>query len=100
ARHQGYPALQLAILYGHLESAKELIRAGANPNALCPHGDTALTSAVLAQELTDHDSRDITKLLLEAGANPTQDDEGTTAEGYAMMRNKPLTAAVLRGKGH
>lgn len=96
ARHQGYPALHLAILYGHVESAKDLISAGANPNSVCPQGDSPLICATLASDLNDRESSEIVKILLMSGANRTFSSERTTAEEYAVLRNKPLTASVIR----
>ncbi len=59
----GYTALMNATRNGQIETAKKLIREGANPDIKSRHGDTALALAILNKYL------DFAKILIDKGAN-------------------------------
>ncbi|MEM7362579.1 MAG: ankyrin repeat domain-containing protein [Pseudomonadota bacterium] len=71
--------------------ASRLLAAGANPNVPGGHhGGTVLDRAIIAGD------RDLSALLLDAGANPDhQDWSGKTALHHAVNRNAELTRLVL-----
>lgn len=81
---------------GNIEVVKGLLKAGANVNAVCDDGKTALIYA------TGNACPDIVELLVEAGADVTiKDTQGKTALDYAeelpesSRKNKVLE--LLRG---
>jgi Ankyrin repeats (many copies) len=54
--YQRYSPLHLAILYGHIEAARMLLAAGADPNRLDPQGSSPLQLCALANAVTDEQS--------------------------------------------
>jgi hypothetical protein len=94
--HQGCTALHLAILYGHRDAIPLLLAADANPNVLDAQGNTPLETCALSNHLDDVQSRDVARLLLNAGANPLhRAPDGECARSYAESRRKSLLAAIL-----
>jgi ankyrin repeat protein len=77
----GFQPLTLACFYGHLEAAKVLLDAGADPNTLGrnPHIQTNALHAAVASENKGPDIRyELARLLLERGADPSI-SQGTNA---------------------
>jgi hypothetical protein len=94
--HQGCTALHLAILFGHPEAVPLLLAAGANPDVVDSQGLTPLEACALINGLDDEQSRDIGRVLLEAGGNPMHHaPDGESAKTYAESRQKKLLAAIL-----
>lgn len=96
--HQGCTALHLAILYGHPEAVSMLLAARADPNRVDAQDITPLEDCALSNSLTDEQSREIGRQLLDAGANPDHKaPHGESARSYAEIRGKKLLAAMLKG---
>lgn len=94
--HQGCTVLHLAILFGHPDAVRLLLAAGANPNVVDSQGLTPLEACALTNGLDDEQSRDIGRVLLEAGGNPMHHaPDGESAKTYAESRHKKLLAAIL-----
>jgi uncharacterized protein len=69
----GFQPLTLACFYGHVEAAKVLLDAGADPNTLGrnPYIQTNALHAAAASENKDEATRyELCKLLLDRGADP------------------------------
>lgn len=106
-RLQGYTALHLAILYGHADTALELIERGADINARDPNDEDPLMLAALSNSITDADAALIARALLERGlavygprgpeANPVYGEY--TPMYMAKNRKKTKLAAVLQEFG-
>ncbi len=94
--HQGYTGLHLAILYGHFVAAKLLVSKGADPNRPDLNGFTPLELCALSRDMNDDVSCQLTKVLLESGADPKHVVSGDeTAMTLAISRQKPNMAEVL-----
>ena len=94
--HQGYSALQLAILNGHSDAIPVLLSAGANPNQLDSLGSTPLELCALSNSLDDDQSRRVAQFLIDAGATPNHTTpNGETAKSYALLRQKSRMAEIL-----
>lgn len=95
---QGFTALQLAMMYGHLPAAKLLIQTGADVSSPGTMGGSVIQSAVISQRLTDEQSCEVVQLLVHRGADPREVDAGTnwTLVQYAESRNKPKLAELLK----
>ena len=94
--HQGYSALQLAILYGRADAVRILLIGGADPNRLDPEGSTPLELCALSNSIDDEQSRLIAQMLLDAGANPNHiSTNGESARSYAESRRKSRMAEIL-----
>ncbi len=94
--HQGYSALQLAILYGHSDAIPMLLSAGVNPNQLDCLGSTPLELCALSNSLDDDRSRRVAQFLIDAGATPNHTTpNGETAKSYALSRQKSRMAEIL-----
>lgn len=78
----GLTALSAAAFKGHVEIAKQLVKAKADPNAANDSGQTPLMFAALTGRT------EMVKYLLEAGAKPTAKDK---------VGNTP--ASLARGQG-
>lgn len=90
---EGVTSLEMAAASGNAEAVKLLIDKGAN--AKQEAGGKALLSAV-----SDNDSPDIIKLLLDAGAGiNTADKDGVTALVLAAQNSHTLSAKVLIERG-
>lgn len=79
----GRTSLMDAAVSGNLAIARELLKAGANPNLLNSKGRTALHSAVISA------STDMVALLLKSGADPNvygNDEEKMSALDLALRR--------------
>jgi uncharacterized protein len=74
-----FTALQLAAREGCAECARELVKAGANINAVSPEGITALLFAVLNARF------DTAKVLIEAGADVNLADKWGRAPLYSAI---------------
>jgi len=87
------PVLQYAIEFRNLAIIRYLLIAGANPNAIGKQrGYTALTTRNISAE--------ITKLLLEAGADPNlMDGDGNFPLSYAVRNREILSAEFLLKAG-
>jgi hypothetical protein len=94
--HQGYTALQLAILSGKVDAVRILLDAGADANRVDEEGATPLELCALARELNDDQSRDVAEALLKAGADPLHTNpSGYTAKSYAELRGKTKMAMIV-----
>jgi hypothetical protein len=106
-RLQGYTPLQMAILYGQTEAALELIRRGADVNALDPLGEDCLTKCATSRFLQDSEAASVAHALLEGGAsvhgskgpNANPDLGQYTPLFLATLRKKTELAAVLKEHG-
>jgi ankyrin repeat protein len=88
-------ALVIAAKNGRSLAVKRLLGRGAEPNAFPPgvhEGGSALHVAAMLGHLA------VVRLLLEAGANPSQRDpeHGSRPAGWAEHGNQPEVAAFLR----
>lgn len=93
---QGYSALHYAILNGHVEAVGAFLDAGADPNLPDLHGTRPLEHCALTNALDDNGSSQVTRLLLNAGANPRHVvPNGESAKSYAEARGKNGMAAML-----
>lgn len=99
-RLQGYPALQLAILGGHVDAALALIERGADVTTVSDDGTCAIHQCALARKLSDADSAQIASALLARGADPeARTTRGETATELAVFRGKRLLALMLQSPG-
>jgi len=90
--HGGETALMFAARVGDLESAKLLVAAGANVNDADAWGVSATT-------LAEHSGfGELTRFLLDKGANPNAAPNGFTALHEAIMRRDEATVAALRAQ--
>ena len=91
--HGGYTALLFAARVGELESARLLIAAGADVDAVDAWGVSAMTLAA-------HSGfGDIVQELLEAGADPNAAGAGFSALHLAVLRRDDATARALLTHG-
>jgi len=91
--HGGETALMFAARVGDLESAKLLVAAGANVNDADAWGVSATT-------LAEHSGfGELTRFLLDKGADPNAAPNGFTALHEAIMRRDEKTAAALLDHG-
>jgi ankyrin repeat protein len=91
--HGGETALMFAARVGDLDSAKLLVAAGANVNDADAWGVSAVT-------LAEHSGfGELTRFLLDKGADPNAAPNGFTALHEAIMRRDEATAAVLLDHG-
>src|SRR5689334_11254574 len=91
--HGGETALMFAARVGDLESAKLLVAAGANVNDADAWGVSAVT-------LAEHSGfGELSRFLLEKGANPNAAPNGFTALHEAIMRRDEATVAALLEHG-
>ena len=91
--HGGETALMFAARVGDLESAKLLVAAGANVNDADAWGVSATT-------LAEHSGfGELTRFLLDKGANPNAAPNGFTALHEAIMRRDESTIASLLDHG-
>ena len=91
--HGGETALMFAARVGDLESAKLLVAAGANVNDADAWGVSATT-------LAEHSGfGELTRFLLDKGANPNAAPNGFTALHGAIMRRDEATIASLLDHG-
>lgn len=76
-----------------LESARALLRAGANTDVVSDNQRTALMIGLLGDKVPVA----FIDMLLEAGANvDVQDDRGETALMYALRHGRPSALAILK----
>ncbi|MFO0883126.1 MAG: ankyrin repeat domain-containing protein [Pirellulales bacterium] len=94
--HQGYTALHLAILYGHVSAVQLLLAAGANPNSVAADGMTSLQACALSNSLDDEESCFVAQALLNASGNSIRNTpQSDLAQSYANSRGKKMLAAIL-----
>ena len=106
ARLQRYTPLHLAVLYGQVEAALELLQRGADIHARNPQGDDPLLLAAMSNAVTDANAVKIAVALLERGA-PVHGPWGAAASNVgeytpldmAESREKTELAVVLRQFG-
>jgi len=86
----GFTPLLFAARVGDLESARDLLKAGAPVDDAAANGATALTIAAHSGQ------GEVATLLLEHGANPNADGAGYTPVHAAVLRGDvPLLEALL-----
>jgi ankyrin repeat protein len=96
ARLQRYTALHLAVIYGKVEAALELIARGADVRAHDPQGQDALTLAASSTWIADDAAARVARALLERGASPHGPEQADHAPLFlARLRKKNALAAVL-----
>lgn len=89
---EGYTALQYAVSWGDIETAKWLIENGSNVNSTDNWGSTPLMNAVY--NVADVE---LVELLLTNGADKTlEDSEGKTAYDYAVEIRDPELRDLLK----
>ncbi len=88
----GSTALTFAALSGDVESAKLLVKAGADVNHSAADGNSALVLAAL------NGNGPVAQALLDAGANPNAAGAGYTALHAAALRGDLATAKALLAK--
>jgi Zn-dependent protease with chaperone function len=89
---EGYTALQYAVSWGDIETAKWLIENGSNVNTTDNWGSTPLMNAVY--NVSDIE---LVELLLANGADKTlEDSEGKTAYDYAVEIRDPELRDLLK----
>ena len=91
--HGGNTALMFSARFGDLDSARQLIAAGADVNGTDAWGVSATTMAAHAGFV------DVLELLLEAGADPNADGPGFAAIHPAVMRRDERMVAALLDAG-
>lgn len=93
---KGLSPLMYATMHDNIDTAKELLKYGANPNYQIS-GDVKLTPLITAAVKA---SPEMVQLLLSKGAKPnTKDQEGNTALGFAIHEDNPEVVAVLLKNG-
>ncbi len=104
----GFTPLHLAAVSNNLASAKTLLAKGADVNAAntflgrVKHGDIALKGITPLMMASAAASPEMVQLLLDAGANPNQQDvRGMTALMFALSTEHPkiTTAKLLIARG-
>ncbi|MGL6076001.1 MAG: ankyrin repeat domain-containing protein [Fimbriiglobus sp.] len=98
ARLQGYTPLHLAVLYGHVEAALELINRGADIKALDPQDQDSLLLTAMSNSMTDPGAAQVARALLERGVSVYGHGEYTPLY-MAENRKKTQLGAVLREYG-
>jgi Ankyrin repeats (3 copies) len=94
--HQGFPALHLAILYGHLEAIDVLLAHGVNPNLESVFGDTALMLCATSRAIDDTQAVSIASRLIKKGARKDlKDKHGQSARELAVLRGRAALAELL-----
>jgi ankyrin repeat protein len=89
----GSTALLLAARVGDAESARILVKAGADPNDSLPDGTSALVLAA-------HSGRgNVAEVLLDAGADPNAFGTGYTALHAAVLKSDPALVKALLARG-
>ncbi|MEL7481378.1 MAG: ankyrin repeat domain-containing protein [Pseudomonadota bacterium] len=101
---QSTTPLGMAILCGHVDAAKLLLKAGADPQG--PPGEAMLLNAALSNVLTDADAAEIARELIALGADPNggpagdePDMDPLTPLSMAHNREKLLLVRVLKENG-
>lgn len=89
----GYTSILFAARVGDLESAKLLLKAGANVNDVAAHG----TSALVLASHSGHST--LAKHLLDNGADPNLAGAGYTALHVAIVRHDEKLVADLLAAG-
>jgi uncharacterized protein len=95
-RSQGYTALHMAILYGKVDAALELIARGADLRATDPLGHDPLLIAASSNSIADADAARVARALLEKGVSPNG-PSGPHADPL-IGEYTPLYLAKIRGK--
>jgi hypothetical protein len=100
-RQQQFTPLHLAIIYGHVDVALELIAHGADIHALDPLKGDPLTSCAMSNGIEDADAARVARVLLERGvdARAARGDPAYTPLFMANNRKKNMLAKVLREFG-
>ena len=82
--------LMAAVVKGHLEIAKSLVKAGADPNLTDANGATALHYAVM------FNNQELATLLIEAGASALMKNNiGQSPLDFAKMHNDKTLNTIL-----
>jgi len=104
-RQQQFTPLHLAITYGHVDVALELIAHGADIHALDPLGGDPLMICAMSNGINDEDAVRVARVLLERGVDP-RSPRGNPEAGpqhtplyIARIRKKAKLAKVLREFG-
>jgi ankyrin repeat protein len=100
----GFQPLTLACFYGHLDAARVLLNAGADPSTLGrnPYIQTNALHAAAASENKDEATRfELCKLLLDRGADPAipQGTDAFTALDAAHQNGDERLERLLRDRG-
>jgi len=89
----GFTPLHLASFFSQPDAAAELLRHGADPNAVATNG----TKLAVIHSAAASGNKEVVKLVLEAGANPNAQQEGgyTALHSAAMRKNIEMVRALL-----
>lgn len=98
-RQQGHTPLHLAILYGHVEAALELIARGADVKAVDPEGHQPLMLAALGNSIKDEDAARVAEALLEKRVSIRGGAKAESPLWFARNRGKKRLEAVLLKHG-
>jgi hypothetical protein len=102
ARLQGDTALQLAVIFGHVDVALELIERGADLNAVDSIGHDALMNCAASNTLRDADAARLARVLLDKGVDvhaERGEPSAYTPLYMAKNRKKKKLEQVLREFG-
>jgi len=91
--HKGVSFLQIAAIYGHLETVRNLLQGGANPDQPLDEGRTALFAAAQYNHVA------IARLLIDSGADINRAVDNITPLLVAAFAGSADVLAVLIEKG-
>ena len=94
ATHQGFPALALALLYGHNEIALKLVEKGANPNSRDFMESSIIETLCCANHISDEECVEIAANLQRKGLSVSEISQ-QEAIRIASSRKKTKLVAFL-----
>jgi len=89
----GFTPLHLASFFSQLQAVEELLKNGADPNAVATNG----TKLAVINSAAASGNADLVKMLLREGANPDAQQEGgsTALHAAAQQNNRDMVGALL-----